>query len=209
MRNRSTRVSAYMAVTSLGLAAALIQPAAAYAGDTTASPHAAPRGQGCSPYKKFVIAHKSFPDLGDRNNTAWTWLKNHNAHKGATLSLSFAAESSVGESVTATASVDAGVIFAKVSASLAVGITHTHGDTETKTSSVSVPAHEFGVLGADILYAKVTGTYKTLQDGPGGKCRKRVVKNVIGEFPTKDPTGFEAGVTKKAPVRPPWPLAPR
>lgn len=208
MRNQRARLPMYAAMISIGLAAAVIPPSAALASDAHASHQQIPGGQGCPKSHTFKIAHTSYPDLGDGNSSAWTWLHNRNAHT-ATLSLSFSAESQVGESITATASVEEGVIFAKVAASVAVGITHTHSDTETKTANVTTPAHEFGVLGADILYVKVTGTYKTLEDGPGGKCRTVLVKNVIAKFPSKDPVGFEDAVVKSAPVRPPWPLAPR
>ena len=209
MRNHRTRVPVCMTLMSFGLAAALIQPTAALASNAKASQQQVPNGQGCTPKKTFIIAHTSFPDLGDRNTTAWTWQHNRNS-RDAHLMLSFAAQSSVGESIAATAGVDAGVIFAKVSTSVTVGIEHSHSDTETKSASVGIPAHKFGVLGADVFYARVTGTYKKLEDGPGGSCRTVRVKNVIAEFPTRDPMGFEDQIVKKAPaLRPPWPLAPR
>jgi hypothetical protein len=212
MRSRSTRVRAYIGIASLGLTAALMQPAAAYASQVGHNPQAVPRGQGCSPFKKFLIAHKTFITLGDGNRShgdAWAWALNRNAPL-ATLTVQIAAQSSVGQSITATASVDAGVIFAKVSASLAVGIEHSHSDTVTKGVQVSkIPKHQYGVAGTAFIYAKVTGTYETLQDGPGGKCVKKIVKNVIGKFPTNDPIGFETAISKAVPANPPWPVAPR
>src|ERR1022692_123605 len=208
MRNPRAGGPVGIALMGGGPGAALVPPAAALASSTKVSQRQIPSGQGCTPKKKFIISRISHPDLGDRNSTAWTWQHNRNS-RDAHLMLSFAAQSSVGESITATAGVDAGVIFAKVSTSVAVGIQHTHADTETTTAGVGIPAHEFGVLGADIIYVRVTGTYKKLEPGPGGACRTVRVKNVIAEFPTKDPMGFEDKVVKKTPVRPPWPLAPR
>ena len=209
MRNHRTHMRVWIVLMSCGLAAVLIQPAAALASNAKAGQQHTPDAQGCPPGKKFIIAHTAFPDLGDRNSSAWTWQHNRNA-RTATLTLSFSASSTVGQSITATASVDAGVIFEKVSASLAVGIEHSHADTETRTASIGIPAHEFGVLGADLFYARVTGTYKQLEPGPGGKCRSVIVNNVIAEFPTRDPMGFEDQIVTRAPaLRPPWPLAPR
>jgi len=192
--------AALAAVTMSGTLVALTVGSAAAQPDNPSSPH----GKVCSPDQTFALKSRGYVDLGDQASSAWTWLHNRNAST-ASLQLSFATNSAVGWNVTASQSVAAGVIFAKVAASLSEGITYTHTDDYSKTASVSVPAHQYGEAGTANIYARGNGVETILY----GNCDVAHVNVTLWEFPTKLPEGYETATTKSVPAKPPWPLAPR
>lgn len=196
---RSGYVTTGLITASAGLAAMLVQVAPA-ANATTA----VPRPIHCNPTYTFKLAELRFQNLGNPDTNSWTYEQNKSGQKQG-LSLTFGTDSAVGYSIQATQSVEAGVIFAKVAASVTEGITYTHTDVYSKTATVNVPAHEYGEAGVANIYAVATGIYT--HQWP--TCAKTVSRNVIAKFPIKHPTGFIVDTTRSLPVKQPWALAPR
>jgi hypothetical protein len=158
---------------------------------------------GCSPTQTFSPGSDSYVTLGDPSSSAWTWDYNKSA-SSATLSLSFGTDSAVGYSISSTQSVEAGIIFAKVAASIDEGISYTHTDDYSKSIAVTIPGHEYGEAGASNIYIKGNGT-ETISYG---NCTSTKVSVTLYEFPTTDPAGYVDDTTKTVPSSPPWALAP-
>jgi hypothetical protein len=196
---RFGRVTAGLVTVAAALAAMAVQSAAA-AGASTATP----RHPVCNPVFKFTLKTTSYRNLGNPSSSSWTYLQNKSS-KTDSLGLTFGTNSQVGYSIQASQSVEAGVIFAKVAASITEGISYTHTDIFSKTATVNVPGHQYGEAGVANIYAVVTGKYKHTWPN----CKTDISKHVLAKFPTTDPTGFITDTTKRIPVRPPWPLAPR
>jgi hypothetical protein len=196
---RLGRVTTRLVTVSVAMAAMAALSATA-AGASTATP----RHPVCNPVFKFTLKTKAYKNLGNPSSKSWTYLQNKSSQADS-LQLSFGTNSQVGYSIQASQSVEAGVIFAKVAASITEGISYTHTDIFSKTATVKVPAHHYGEAGVANIYAVVTGKYKHTWPN----CKTEIVKRVLAKFPTKDPTGFITDTTKKIPVKPPWALAPR
>jgi hypothetical protein len=107
-------------------------------------------------------------------------------------------------SISSTQGAEAGIIFASASASVTEGISYKHTDNEAKTAGVNVPAHDYGELGADNIYAVGHGTTGEVL----GNCDVQKYTVSSFDFPTNEPVGYEAGTTTYVPSGPPWPLAP-
>jgi hypothetical protein len=107
-------------------------------------------------------------------------------------------------SLSSTQSVEAGVIFAKVAASVTEGISYSHTDVETKSIGVQIPAHDYGWLGADNTYARAFGNYK----GVLGNCQVISYQHLEAQFPLKSAAGYEATTSTVLYAQPPWPMAP-
>ena len=99
---------------------------------------------------------------------------------------------------------EAGIIFAKVAASITEGITYTHTDDYSKTITVTIPGHWYGEAGASNIYLKGNGTDTITY----GNCTSTKVSVTLYEFPTTDPTGYVDNTTEAIPSSPPWALAP-
>ncbi len=162
-----------------------------------------PRGTVCEPSESFSVGGYNYQDLGNGNSSAWTWLHNTNA-KTSTLSLSFSTNSTVSYSISSTQGADAGIIFASASASVTEGISYSHTDNKSTSAGVSVPAHDYGEIGADNVYAVGHGTTTDVL----GNCDVRKYTVTSFKFPTNEPVGYETGTTTSVPSAPPWPLAP-
>lgn len=181
----------------------LLTSGPAFAQSLTAANLDSPSRIVCTANQTFALGSYSYGDLGDPASGAWTWLQNRGS-TASVLDLSFATNSAVGYSISSSQSVDAGIIFAKVSASITEGVTYTHTDVETKTAGVNVPSHEYGEAGAANIYAKGNGTV-TITYGDCSTAKVAVSKWL---FPTTAPAGFITDTTTSVPASPPWPLAP-
>jgi hypothetical protein len=196
---RLGRVTTGLVTLWAALAAVAVLPATAAVAST-----AVPQPQVCKQVFKFWVKTRHFKNLGNPASNSWTYLQNKSSQPDG-LQLSFGTDSQVGYSIQASQSVEAGVIFTKVAASITEGISYTHTDIFSKTATVKVPAHHYGEAGVANIYAVVTGKYKHTWPN----CKTEIVKRVLAKFPTTDPTGFITDTTKKIPVKPPWALAPR
>jgi hypothetical protein len=158
---------------------------------------------GCKATQAFSPGSHSFVSLGNPASSAWSWAYNKSAGSAA-LNVSFGTNSSVGIAISSTQSVEAGIIFAKVAASITEGITYTHTDDVTKTITVTIPGHWYGEAGVSNLYIKGNGTDTITY----GNCTSTKVSVTLYEFPTTDPPGYVDNTTKAVPASPPWALAP-
>jgi hypothetical protein len=203
MPGRAKRPIIFAVVPAFIAAAALTQGASAAYAEGTPSTPTLPNMQICNPSASYTNTTISLVDLGDPHTDAWTWGHNRGSSQ-VTLTLSFSTNSQVTYSLSSTQSVEAGVIFAKVAASVTEGISYSHTDTETKSLSVQVPAHDYGWLGADNLYARAFGNYK----GVLGNCQVISYQHLEAQFPTQSAAGFEATTSTALYSQPPWPMAP-
>ena len=96
------------------------------------------------------------------------------------------------------------MIFANAAAAITGGISYSHTDSIDKSLSITVPAHEFGVIGVDNVYYRFWGTYSFYYSN----CPASHYKGVFAEFPSTEPQGLEGRNIKHVPTKPPWPLAP-
>jgi hypothetical protein len=142
-------------------------------------------------------------DLGDGRSGAWGWAHNRTGRQ-ATFTVSLSTDSQVTYNIDATVSVEAGIIFANAAATVGGGISYSHTDSIDKSLSITVPAHEFGVIGVDNVYYRFWGTYSFYYSN----CKASHYKNVAAEFPSTEPQGLEGRDIKHVPTKPPWPLAP-
>lgn len=182
--------------------------AAAYAAQPQSQPQApaaptAPNGKSCPPQETFTHIRHTAEDLGNGRAGAWGFAHNR-TRKAAAYAVEIDTDSSVSYSISSTVSADAGVIFASAAASVTVGISYTHTDSFHQTLTITVPAHQYGVIGVDNVYYRFVGTYTVVHSN----CTESVSKHTVALFPTRSSEGLEGADTKHVPVRPPYPLAP-
>jgi hypothetical protein len=158
----------------------------------------------CTASQDYTNISHTTEDLGDGSSGAWGWAHNRTA-AAAPFSVSLSTNSTVTYSITSTLGTEAGVIFAKVSASVTGGVSYSHTDTINKTLTISVPAGKYGVVGVDNTYYRFMGTYKIVY----GNCTVKTATNTIALFPAANTAqGLEGANISYDPVTPPWPLAP-
>jgi hypothetical protein len=147
-----------IALIALAVAACTVLPGApAFASTHPASSPPPPPGKECTPAWTFKVTGYHYQDLGNPASSAWSAVHN-NGSSSASLAVSYSTDSSVGYSVTASVSAEAGIIFASASTSASVGISYTHTDSVSNTVTVTVPAHEYGEAGVGNNYDVGTGT---------------------------------------------------
>jgi hypothetical protein len=123
----------------------------------------------------------------------------------ATLTLGKSGSSSTTYGISATEGVDAGVIFAKVSASSTQSISYTHTVGYSSSASEPVPAHEYGWIGAGTKYVTGNGTDTITY----ANCSSSSFPVTLFEFPeATSGTAYITDNTTSDLGAPPWTMAP-
>ncbi|MHB8458108.1 MAG: hypothetical protein ACYDBS_10550 [Acidimicrobiales bacterium] len=127
------------------------------------------------------------------------WVYNYNA-TGLSKTLRTSTSNTIGFSLQATQSVDAGVIFASASASFSEGVTYNHNDQSSQSTRVwGIPPHKYGVIQIGNIMGVVSGTYEVINRN----CQTTQRTAVIGIFPLNQPSGTAGGWNNTP--SPPWP----
>lgn len=189
---RFRRAGAALALIGLSVLAAPV--AAPSAGAATNRPHVI----GCTPGEEFLKSSQSQEFYGT-GQTAWYY--NANA-KATSKSLSTSTTNSVAYSIGSSQSVDAGVIFASADVSFSEGVTYTHNDTSTQTTTVSdIPPGKYGIIQIGNQFGIVKGTYEVINS----TCQTTESTSVTGAFPLNEAVG--SGTAVESSPTPPWPEA--
>lgn len=134
---------------------------------------------------------------------AWDASFNYNATRDISVSVTTTTVSTVQYSVSATVSVEAGIIFTSVAASATVGVSYSHSDDHSFTTTINdVPPGHYGILQGGNTYEVADGTYYW----QNMDCKIVSVGNVTGRFPTVLNPIEIAGVSTSD--SPPWRQAP-
>jgi hypothetical protein len=149
----------------------------------------------CTPGEEFIDSSKSQRFYG---TGAVTWFYNKNAI-AASETLSTSTSNTIEYEIQSSQSVDAGVIFASANASFSEGVTYSHDDTSSVTTTVSAPAGRYGILQIGNQMGIVTGTYEVISS----TCQITQQTETTGIFPLNEPRGTGAG-NNTSPT-PPWP----
>jgi hypothetical protein len=157
---------------------------------------------GCTPSQSFSLKSLSYQTLGIPSIYAEMDNKGTTA---ATLSLGKSGSSATTYEISATEGVDAGVIFAKVSASSTQSISYTHTTSYQSTAGVTVPGKEYGWIGAGTKYVTGNGTETITY----GNCTSAGVSVSLFRFPEANSGDDYIGdETKTDLAAPPWTMAP-
>lgn len=157
-----------------------------------------PRVQQCRSSETFVRSSRSQAFYGTGQTT---WAYNYNS-SSLTRTLTTSTSNTVAYSIKATQSVDAGVIFASADASFSEGVTYTHGDASTQSTTVSnIPLHRYGIIQIGNQMGVVKGTYYVTDTA----CRTVQRTWTIGIFPLREAAGVAGGYSSSP--KPPWPQA--
>ena len=157
---------------------------------------------GCKPGQSFAVTSLGYQTLGIPNVFSELWNKGTTA---TTLTLGRSGSSATTYGISATESVDAGIIFAKVGASSTQSISYTHTTSYSSTAGVSVPAKEYGWVGAGTKYVDGNGTDTILY----GNCDTTKVPVTLFRFPEANSgDDYITDVTKTDLAAPPWTMAP-
>lgn len=133
---------------------------------------------------------------------SWDVAYNENAHS-ISVTVSTTTVSTVQYSISSTQSVNAGIIFTSVSASITEGISYSHSDNKTFSVTINdVPPHYYAIIQGGNNYVVAVGNY----DWINTQCQTESVQHVIAEFPSTAPPVQIAGVNTSN--RPPWKQAP-
>lgn len=181
----------------LGLALLLVTASTLIGGTAAvASVRSGPHLQTCTPLEEFVKSSQSQAFYGTGTPA---WIYNDNA-TSESKSLTVSTSNTIGYSLQAEQTVDAGVIFASASASFYEGVTYTHDDASEQTTTVSaVPPGEYGIIQIGNVMGIVKGTYEVV----ASNCAVTEDTVVTGIFPLDQPSGTGTGYNTSA--TPPWP----
>jgi hypothetical protein len=158
--------------------------------------------KGCTPGQSFAVTSLGYQTLGIPSIFSEVWNKGTTA---TTLTLGKTGSSATTYGISATESVDAGIIFAKVGASSTQSISYTHTTGYTASASVVTPAHEYGWVGAGTKYVDGNGTDTILY----GNCDTTKVPVTLFRFPeTNSGDDYITDTTKTDLAAPPWTMAP-
>lgn len=166
------------------------------AGATTTIGTARPLVKSCTPLQEFVKSSKSKAFYG---TGATAWVYNYNT-TGLSKTLETSTTNTIGFSLDASQSVDAGVIFASADASFSEGVTYDHDDSSTQSTTVyDIPIGEYGIIQIGNQMGVVKGTYEVVNS----TCVVTQKTKVTGIFPLDQPAGTAGGYNTTA--KPPWP----
>ncbi len=155
-----------------------------------------PNVLGCEPSEEFIRSSKSERFYG---TGAIAWVYNYNT-TGLSKTLTTSTGNTIGFSLQASESVDAGVIFASADASFSEGVTYTHDDASTESTTIyNIPIGEYGIIQIGNEMGIVTGTYEVINS----TCQVTEKTWVTGIFPLHQASGTAGGYNTTD--RPPWP----
>lgn len=158
------------------------------------------RQVGCTYHAWWV--NDSFEYPSPWGTGVWHAAYNANTHD-ISVSVATSTVSTVQYSISSTQSVNAGIIFTSVSASITEGISYSHSDNATFSVTITtVPPHYYGIIQGGNNYVIAVGNY----DWINTQCQTETVQHVIASFPADLPPVQIAGVNTSN--KPPWRQAP-
>ncbi len=184
-----------------GIVAVLLAPAlVALVGATPAGASTGggvePHVKSCPPSEQFLKSSQSQRFYGTGQIA---WVYNYNT-SGLSKTLTTSTSNTIGFSLQATQSVDAGVIFASADASFSEGVSYEHDDTSTQSTTVyNIPIGEYGIIQIGNQMGIVKGTYEVINS----YCQISQETYVTGIFPLSQPSGTAGGYNTTS--SPPWP----
>jgi hypothetical protein len=162
----------------------------------SASARVRPQVQSCPPSEQFL---KSSQGRGFYGTGQTAWVYNYNTN-GLSKTLTTSTGNTIGYSLQASQSVNAGVIFASADASFSEGVTYTHDDSSTQSTTVyNIPIGEYGIIQIGNEMGIVKGTYEVINS----YCQISQKTYVTGIFPLDQPSGTAGGYNTTS--TPPWP----
>ena len=156
----------------------------------------------CTVSQSFTLKSLGYQTLGIPSIYSEVWNKGTTA---TTLTLGKTGSSATTYGISATESVDAGVIFAKVGASSTQSISYTHTTGYVASASVLTPAHDYGWVSAGTKYVDGNGTEVILY----GNCDTANIPVTLFRFPESNSgDDYITDVTTTDLAAPPWTMAP-
>jgi hypothetical protein len=187
-----------VAVVSIAASITLLAGGPALAATKPAKPNV----RVCTASTSFTLKSLGYQVLGIPHIYSTVWNKGTTA---TTLTLGKTGSSATTYGISATESVDAGIIFAKVGASSTQSISYTHTTGYVASASVLTPAHEYGWVGAGTQYVDGNGTEVILY----GNCDTANIPVTLFRFPeTYSGDTYITDVTTTDLGSPPWTMAP-
>ena len=157
---------------------------------------------GCQASQSFLITSLDYQTLGIPSIYA---EMDNKGSTTVTLTLGKEGSSATSYEISATEGVDAGVIFAKVSASSTQSISFPHTTSYSSNASAPVPPHEYGWVGAGTKHVIGKGT-DTITYGNCTSSKVAVSQYLFPEANSGD--DYLADETTTDLAAPPWTMAP-
>ena len=153
----------------------------------------------CPPGQYYSVTSSSAVDYG---TGAPSDAYNFNAAV-ATMDVTVDTSSTTNYAISATATVSAGIIFTSVEASTTASLGYSHTVGLSKTVSVNIPAHEYGIYQDGNEYTVTNGTTFT----ESSTCVESNAASITARFPWNTSTGQIPIVGVSTSPTPPWPQA--